>query len=552
MLSKGLPMFGDVKNTDKSIEQYIKPAFKPITELNITPFEEIEVEDGSPMYPELNTEETLRLLEYKRKKRAMGRVDEMYILDSEVLLRAPRDFFDKYELIVKELIEYIQDGLSSSGKSGLIERLKKDPTNKENKERAFTSIYAEYMQYNSSSKNIEYSKLDLTGKSICLTMAFNEICGLSVLEPLFNDKRIREIMCNGPHDIQVEIKGHLYKVPSCKFRDEAHLMALIDKLYASVNRVISRTSPYGNANLSDNSRVFAVHQAVAPQGPNLNIRSHSEDWISPDQLLEWETASEEVLEWLGQRIYAGMSFIVNGGTSTGKTTLLSALCGYLPNNKRIVTIEKYIELKMPKGKLVAAPMETIPRKSIADTSIEITLRDLVVCTTQMRPDVIVLGETTGSEAYDLAQAANTGHQAATTVHSNSSKEGITRLMSLISQSELIKGKEALELLSAGMDIIVTVKRFAQDGSRKIVDISELGTEVLATEAGVLYLPVIPIWKFVQEKTANPRDPVQGTWEKVGDLSESRSEKLGLKYIELKSLNELAELYRPYNKEQKGE
>lgn len=555
MIGKGLPFFGEISENKNTT---ISPREIPFNqggllnqqkELEIIPFDEIEVGEEQATYPQLTAEEIERLLDYKRNKHGMGKVSEVYSLDSEILLRAPENFFDKYEPIVKELVEYIQDGLSNSGNANLIETLKKDPTNKTNKEKAYTSIYKEYMEYNSSTKNIEYSKLRITGKSLCLVMAFNEICGLGVLEPLFNDKRIREIICNGPKDIQVEIKGRLYKVPSCKFRDENHLMELINKLFASVNRVISRTSPYGNANLSDNSRVFATHRAIAPQGPNLNIRSHSEDWVSPDQLIKWGSASTEVFEWLGQRIHAGISFIVNGGTSTGKTTMLSALCGFLPNNKRIVTIEKYIELKMPKGKLVAAAMETIPRKTIADTSIEITLRDLVVCTTQMRPDVIILGESTGAEAYDLAQAANTGHQAGTTVHSNTSKDCPTRMMSLISQSDLIKGKEALELLSAGLDIIITVKRFPQDGSRKIVDISEIGTDVLATDAGVLYLPVKPIWQFMQEKTEDLTDPVKGTWVKVGELSEEREEKLGLKYIKMKNFEELAELYRPYNKDE---
>lgn len=796
----------------------------------------------------LSNAEAMQMIESKRRASRLGTLEEIYALDADCLLKAPAGFFNKYNQVVKNLTLYIQNELSAIGEATLIEQLRRDPTCKESKERAFNSINACYLKYDSQSRDREYAALNTTEKMICLAMSFNEICGIGPLEPLYNDFKIREIIANGPYDIQVEIKGRLKRVPSCQFRDETHLMDLISKLYASVNKSLSRSNPFERCRLKDNSRVFATHQAIAPDGPNLNIRRHPDNWTSPEELMGFGTAPPEVFEWLGQRINAGMSWIVNGGTSTGKslaldtpiptpngfklmrdiiigdivydkngktarvenvfeqpprnayivnlsngseikcdlehnwdtlnkitgefstlttreiieannkdivlpaltapieyedeynidnldihpylmglwfkhrienasfsikindeklvktynerlkqlnikfsiednndrsddiyhivpqeefselikeykcidskskypdtydrlpiqymfsdsrcresfarglidpynikivnfkypnlnrdaisvitslgyniiqnsntidfsnngyveivrieptnnkevmkcitvssptktflagayhtvthnTTLLSALCGYLPNNKRIITIEKNIEIKMPNGKMLAAAMETIPKKSSSSSSNEVTMTDLVECTTQMRPDVIICGEIVGAEAYDFVQAANTGHQASTSVHSNSTAECTYRMMSLISQSEMVKGKEAFELLSAGIDVIVTVKKFQQDGSRKIVDISEVGTEVKKNSEGVLYLPVNTIWTFQPAKTLNPTDPVTGEWIKVGDLSPERTERLGLNYTVLKSLDELKALYQPYN------
>ncbi len=481
------------------------------------------------------------IIKQNLSKVVTGSIDEVYSLTSEVLLEAPEDFFDKILEVSKKVILFVQDNLSRSDKAGLIARLKENPTDTELRKSAFNYINTEYLKYDSSTPDLEYKALDKIEKVLVLAMTVNEICGLGPLEPLYRDHQIREIICNGPYDVQVEIKGKVVRVPSCKFSDPQHLQDLITKLYSSVNKDITRTNPFERARLKDNSRVFAVHTSIAPDGPNLNIRRHTDDWISPDQLIDWGSMPPEMAEWIGAHINAGCSFIVNGGTSTGKTTLLAALTGYLPNDKRIITIEKNIELKPAKGKLLAAAMECIPRKNNS-SGFEVTMRDLVECTTQMRPDIIICGEVVADEAYDLVQAGNTGHQVASTIHSNTSQDCINRLMSLISQSDLIKGKDAYELISSSLDIIITVERFPQDGSRRITDISEVGVQ---TELGTngAFLPVYPLWVFEpDEQNSSLGEKVTGKWVRKNELSSHRRKKIGLDYIKMKNLDELRELY----------
>lgn len=485
---------------------------------------------------------TMSKIESNLRASKRGTIDETNCITADILMSAPRDFFDKYETPTKLVVEKIQDNISNSNKSQIISQLKANPTDITLRESAFSTIYNEFMAYDSKAQDSEYKSLNQTEKSIVLTLATNEICGLGPLEPLYKDHKVREIICNGPRDVQVEIAGKIEVVPSCKFRDTAHLQSLISRLYNSVNKEVTRTNPYERARLHDNSRVFAVDTAIAPDGPNLNIRRHTDDWTDPQRLIDWKTISPEMMEWLGAHINAGLSFLINGGTATGKTTTLASLSGFLPNTKRVVTIEKNIELKLPKTKLVAAAMECIPRKN-NNASFEITMRDLVECTTQMRPDIIICGEIVSDEAYDFVQAGNTGHQLGGTVHSNTSEACMSRMASLISQAGLMTGKDTFELITNSLDLIVTLKRFPQDGSRKIVEIAEVGTNVELGDNGVQFIPVRPIWQFIPDEFENvPGAKVTGRWEKVGEISQERAEKHNLPMIKLKNLDELRELY----------
>lgn len=472
-----------------------------------------------------------------------NRIDEINCISSQVLVTAPHWYFDKYTQLVMDLSQDIRNRLSTTDKASLISSLSNNPTDTELREDAYYAISHEFLEFDRNTLKPEYRKLTDTEKTVLLALVYNEICGLGTLEPLYRDTTIREIICNGPFDIQIEVGGILKKVPACKFVSQDHLQDLINRLYSSVNKSVSRMNPYERARLHDNSRIFAVHTAVAPEGPNLNIRRHTEDWISPDSLVDWGAASSDVMLWLGQHINSGLSFVVNGGTSTGKTTMLASLCGFLPNDKRIITIEKNIEIKMPKNKLLAAAMECIPKKNNSQ-NFEITMRDLVECTTQMRPDIIIAGEVVSDETYDLVQAGNTGHQVASTLHSNSAQDCIYRMMSLISQADLIKGKDAYELIATSVDFIVSLTRFPQDGSRKITEIAEVGTECILGENNVLYLPVKPIWKFVPDKISNELGAkVTGKWEKVGELSPERRSHYNLDLITMKTAPELQKLYK---------
>lgn len=478
-----------------------------------------------------------RIAQENRKKVIAGTIQEISVLNSEVLLAAPAHFFDKVQEVAMRLTTIIQNNLSNSDKAALIAQLKNNPTDVSLREDAFRAINTEYLKYDSETMDMDYKSLDELERIFVLAMTFNEICGLGPLEPLYRDTRIKEIMCNGPFDINVELDG-LYTVDSCKFVSADHLQELINKLYASVNREITRSNPRDNARLKDKSRLFATHRAIAPDGPNLNIRRHPNFWISPMNLLEWESVSPELLEWIGKHINAGCSFIVNGGTGSGKTTTLSCLLGFYPNNKRIVTIEKNLELKVPPWKLQAAALECIPKKN--DSSVYVDMRDLVECCTQMRPDLIVCGEIIGPEAYDAVQAGNTGHQLATTVHSNSSEKCIERVVSLTSQAGLIQGKETLELIAAAIDIIITVERLS-DGSRKIINVSEVGTEAASGVNGA-YLPVRTLWEYRPNRISQDlHTKITGEWVQVQEMSQDRRDMHRLDNRELLDLNQLLQL-----------
>ena len=270
-------------------------------------------------------EDTRLAIQKKISLSRRGTSEMAEIIDSKILFMAPEDFFNKYTESIQEITSWIQNKMSESvEESNIVQSLKKDPTNIKNKDSAFVAINKYFLMYESEPKNEKFNnaKFDTLDKAIILALITNEICGLGPLEPLFRDFTLKELACNGPFDIQVEKGGKMRKVPSCKFRDEEHLKSLIDRLYNSVNKQITKATPIERARLHDNSRVFAVDVSVAPSGPSLNIRRHTDEWVSPDMLLNFESASQEMMEWLGAHINAEFNFIVAGGTATGKSLTL--------------------------------------------------------------------------------------------------------------------------------------------------------------------------------------------------------------------------------------
>lgn len=356
-------------------------------------------------------------------------------------------------------------------------------------------------------------------RAIVISLVVNEIIGFGKIDPLWRDRTIDEILCNGPHDIQVEVRGRLVKVPSCKFRDTQHLQGLVERLYGAIGKIVSKTTPIVDGRLHDNSRMAVVHTAVAPHGPVFSIRRHKEEYISPAKLVEWGSASPELMTVLGNLIWKGCSVLVIGGTSTGKTTLLSSLSGFYRSDHRILTLEDTLELRVAPGKMNAPGLECVePRKDVPGSGVN--MRDLVKASLRQRPEVIIVGEVRGPEAYDLCQALNTGHYGMSTIHANSEHDGIYRLMSMISMEGLIKGESTLPLIGASFDVIVQVERLAVDGSRKITSVSEVSPFTERNASGELYLPITPLWKFVDDGV-DENMKVQGHWEKVNDISEQR-------------------------------
>lgn len=464
-------------------------------------------------------------------------------LTSWVLRKAPAGFFRKFDKTVALTVEAIQTQLSDDGTSESIAASQADPTNVSLKDKAKSTVSLSLSKFNDTPKGTAaYQMFDAIEKKVINAMVMNELLGLGPLEPLWQDTKITEIIVNGPNDVQIEVGGKIYRVPSCHFRNADHLMALISRLYNSINKTVSRNDPMVKGRLHDKSRMMAIHQVVAPEGPNFNIRRHSEGYITPDNILNWETANVEVMKFLGNLAYSGASYLIIGGTGTGKTTLLDAMTSYVPNDKRCLSLEDNLEMKPHPNKLFAAAMECIdPKPGTVGTGV--SMRNLVKASMQMRPEVIFIGEVTDDAAYDLCQAGNTGHEIASTVHANNPETAMYRLMSLVSQSDLVKEHAAYDLIASAFDVIICINRFA-DGSRKIVSVVEVGDRVQTDEEGNKYLPTHPIVQFNPDSMSTfENEKVTGTWDFVGELSAKTKEKL---YLDLRpelSWEELEELAR---------
>lgn len=461
-------------------------------------------------------------LDQERRTGAAKRTDSP-VITLTMLEVAPNDFFTKFEILAKNVTSKIINNISADEATIHISNHKKDPTNQELKE---TIIYIVVSEFNKIDRlDDEIRLLDPTDKDILLAMVINEIIGLGPLEPLWNDKSVTEIICNGPLDVQVEIRGVVRRIPSVKFRDKQHLKSLIDKLYGSINKQLSPVNPRERGRLHDNSRMYAVHDVIAPSGPNFNIRKHAEKYWTVLDIIKQGTANQELMHYLGNLIHSGVSFLVVGGTGTGKTTLTNAITGFFPDSSRIITIEENLEMKPHPGKLIAAPMECLPAKAGSQEEFGVTMRDLVRSSLQMRPDIILIGEVSDGAAYDLCQALNTGHSGGSTVHANDSIDAINRVTSLVSQEEFVKGNAVFDLIGAAFDIIIVVDRLS-DGSRKITEVVEIGRNPVLADNGELTLPVKPLWDFKAESETdeNGVEVLKTEWTKVGDLSDYRQKK----------------------------
>lgn len=475
-------------------------------------------------------------LDQKQKTGVAQRTDSP-VITMRMLEIAPENFFDKFEYQTKRVTSRIINSISADEGSVHIANHKSDPTNEALKENILYIVMSEFSKVERSDNEIKI--MDPADKDILLALVINEIIGLGPLEPIWNETNVTEIMCNGPFDVQVEVGGTIRKMPAAKFRDKNHLKSLIDKLYGSINKQLSPVNPRERGRLHDNSRMYAVHEVVAPKGPNFNIRKHPEKYWTVLDIIRQGTASEELMEYLGNLIHAGVSFVVVGGTGTGKTTLINALTGFFPENKRILTLEENLEMKPHPKKFIAAPMECLPAKAGSDKEFGVTMRDLVRSSLQMRPDIILIGEVSDGAAYDLCQALNTGHSGGSTVHANDSRDAINRLISLVSQEEFVRGTATLDLIGAAFDIIIVVDR-VEDGSRKITEVVEIGRMPVRGENNELTLDVIPLWDFKLKRGENS-DKLVATWEQVGDLSDYRRNKHRLDIKEKLSWDELLEI-----------
>lgn len=480
-----------------------------------------------------------------QKKYPTGGIKTSRYITADILIEAPANFFDMYERTIEDGANYVRQELGDSNQSSKIAEAEQNPTDDFYQDEAYYIVQGIVSDYMSRSMWRD------THRKIISAMILNEILGFGRLEPLWRDRRIDEIICNGPHDIQVEISGELVKVPGCQFRDPAHLMRLIDKLYGSIGKTVTPLTPLVKGRLHDKSRMFAVHQNVAPDGPNISIRRHPEGFWTPEELVKFGSAPPELMTDLGNLIYKGASFMVAGGTHSGKTSLLNALTGFYKPKVRILTLEDNLEMKPNPKKYLAQPMEC--KTATSDSDNGVSMRDLVKAALQLRPDVIIVGEVTDDAAFDLAQALNTGHAGASTTHANTAAATIPRVSSLIAQGGLATIEGSLDMIAAAFDFIVVTQHFPVDGSRRIVAIEEVGTTPVNIE-GRLTLETKPLWKFF-EQGLDENGKIVGEWRKLGDLSKTRMDQKNLNinkdltWEELKELSSIPEGYAIHSKQE---
>jgi pilus assembly protein CpaF len=297
----------------------------------------------------------------------------------------------------------------------------------------------------------------------------DEVFGLGPLEPLLRDPSISDILVNDKDHVFIERSGLLQRVDTT-FRDDRHLLQIIDRIVSRVGRRVDESSPMVDARLPDGSRVNAIIPPLALDGPSLSIRRFGTGPLAANQLVKLQSISAEMMEVLSSAVKARISIIISGGTGSGKTTLLNILSQYIPKNERLVTIEDAAELRLAQENIVR--LETRP-PNIEGTG-AIKQRQLLINCLRMRPDRIIMGETRGEEAFDMLQAMNTGHEGSmTTIHANTPRDAISRLESMVAMGNMnMPEKSVRQQIASAITIIVQASRMS-DGSRKVTSISEI-------------------------------------------------------------------------------
>src|SRR3974390_1397744 len=291
----------------------------------------------------------------------------------------------------------------------------------------------------------------------------DEIFGLGPLEPLLKDPTVSDILVNRFDRVYVEKAGKL-ELTGLSFKDNSHLMQIIERIVSRVGRRVDESSPMVDARLADGSRVNAIIPPLALDGPCLSIRRFGREPVTARQMIENQTLTESMLELLSSMVKGRLNIIVSGGTGAGKTTLLNVLSGYIPNSDRIVTIEDAAELQLKQEHVVR--LETRPPNIEGKGAVR--QRQLVINSLRMRPDRIVVGEVRGEEAFDMLQAMNTGHEGSlTTVHANSPRDAMARVENMVSMANLnIPERAVRQQIASAVHAVIQIARLS-DGTRKV-------------------------------------------------------------------------------------
>lgn len=322
-------------------------------------------------------------------------------------------------------------------------------------------VYEELGKQNQALNNIERKSL--------VSDVLDELLGLGPIEPLLKDPTITDILINGHNSVFVERYGVLEHT-NVRFKDERHLLRIIQKIVSAVGRRIDESAPMVDARLADGSRVNAIVHPLAIDGASMSIRKFARVPISMDRLIEIGSVPAQVAEVLKAVVKSRRNVLISGGTGSGKTTMLNAMSAYIDNRERIVTIEDSAELQLQQEHVVR--LETRPPN--IEGKGEITQRELVKNALRMRPDRIIVGEVRAGEAFDMLQAMNTGHDGSmTTVHANTARDALSRVEQMIGMSGIdIPARSARAQISSALNVVIQIGRLS-DGRRKLLSLSEL-------------------------------------------------------------------------------
>jgi pilus assembly protein CpaF len=340
--------------------------------------------------------------------------------------------------------------------------------------------------------------LNLSERERLIAEIQDEVLGLGPLEPFLQDPTVSDILVNTYKTIYLERFGKL-ELTDARFKDDAHLMKIIDKIVSSVGRRIDESSPLVDARLADGSRVNAIIPPLSLEGPMLSIRRFAVNPLELEDLIDFKTLIPEIAELIKGIIRVKCNVVISGGTGSGKTTLLNVLSRFIPENERIITIEDAAELQLKQEHVVR--LETRPPN--IEGKGEITQRDLVINSLRMRPDRIIVGEVRGKEAFDMLQAMNTGHEGSlTTIHANSPRDALMRLETMVAMANFDIPSEFLRrYISSAIDVVIHVARLT-DGTRKVTSLQE----ITGMEGSVITLQ--EVFSFKQQ-TIDPEGRIRG-------------------------------------------
>jgi pilus assembly protein CpaF len=332
----------------------------------------------------------------------------------------------------------------------------------------------------------------------------HEMTGFGPIEPLLKDPTINDILINTHNRCFIERFGKLYET-EVRFKDEAHLLRIINKIVAGVGRRVDEGSPMVDARLPDGSRINVAIRPIAVDGPLVSIRKFSAKPFSMDRLLEVGALRPQMMEVLRAAVGGRVSVVISGGTGSGKTTMLNALSNYIPSGERLITIEDAAELQLQQPHV--GRMETRPPN--AEGKGEIRQRDLVRNALRMRPDRIIIGECRGEEAFDMLQAMNTGHEGSmTTVHANSPRDAIQRLEQMVGMANMPMTVSSIRSqIASAITVLIQLQRLP-DGKRRLTSVSE----ITGMEGEVIQMH--EIYKYVTERTDN-KGNVHGSFRATG-------------------------------------